>query len=418
MDLIPTLPRRPLWTDRQLIAAADLTAEQTWQDARLARLRRYALGWGVVAGFEVEIAGAGLLVRPGYGITPLGHEIYLAAPLPLPDVLACLLATCAPGLGGSCDIPAVVIGEADQLEFGAWLVLCPDTVQSCPRPGVAAGCDHPGQSWALSRQSGALRIEVVCGLDAGLLPDARSCPDIQDLFAGGDVPLPPDVPDMLPLVQVNFGTLGLFSVTTATRRRLLPLAELQAVLSCCDCTQLPDPPQNDTINDTINDTVVDDVWDNPLDHVLADLLDEFDGFFPDRKRDPLRKLAEVFRAGGIGVQPGFLRDPLQAFVAAAVVSSADEFQLWVDGDFEAIYTAARGRGGPAGPRDLARQTLGQLTRDTPNLADVRAQFGTTPVSDVMTLDPDVILLGGRNLDPGSAAMLRFVQLRLKQMVQG
>lgn len=411
MDLIPIPPRRPLWTDRQLIAAADLTAEQDWQDAQLARLRRYALGWGVVAGLEVVTEGPGLVVKPGYGITPLGHEVYLPAQLPLPDVLGHLLATCAAGLGVNCDNPAVFIGEADQLEFGAWLVLCPDILQSCPRPGVAAGCDHPGQSWTLSRQSGALRVEVVCGLQAGLLPDARDCADIQALFAGGDVPLPPDVPDMLPLAHVSFGTLGIFNVTTATRRRLLPLAEVQAVLACCDCTDIPDPPPQ-------NDTVTDDVWDAPLDHELGDLLNAFDGFFPDLKRDPLRKLSDVFKKTGNLPRPNVFRDPLQAMAAAALVDDVEQFQLWVDGDDLAIYAAARGRGGPFGQRDIPRQTLDQLISTSPNVAELRLQFGATPVSDILNLDRGGMVFGAKTLEPGAAAMLGFVQLRLRQMLQG
>lgn len=415
MDLIPIPPRRPLWTDRQLIAAADLTAEQDWQDAQLARLRRYALGWGVVAGLEVVIEGPGLVVKPGYGITPLGHEVYLAAQLPLPDVLACLLATCAPGLGGNCDNPQVFVGEADQLEFDAWLVLCPDSVQSCPRPAVAAGCAHPGQGWALSRQSGALRVEVVCGLEAGLLPHDRDCADIQALFAGGDVPLPPEVPDMLPLAHVSFGTLGIFSVATATRRRLLPLAEVQAVLACCDCAEVPDPPPQ---NDTVNDVVVDDVWDSPLDHDLGDLLDAFDGFFPDRRRDPLRKLVDVFRQRGVVIGPTFLREPLQACAAAAIVSTGPALQDWIDGNYPAIFTAARGPGGLLLPQDLRLRTLGQLVAASPNVAGLRAEFGAEPVRNILKLDRGGAVFGNRTPDPGVVAMLGFVQLRLDQMLQG
>ena len=73
-NVIITAPKRPNWTDRQMIAAADLRAEQDWQDAQLSRLRRLALGWGVVAGLEVVRDGTGVRIEPGYGISAAGSE--------------------------------------------------------------------------------------------------------------------------------------------------------------------------------------------------------------------------------------------------------------------------------------------------------------------------------------------------------
>jgi len=42
--VMQTDPPRPLWSDRMMIAAADLAAEQAFQDAQRARLRAHALG--------------------------------------------------------------------------------------------------------------------------------------------------------------------------------------------------------------------------------------------------------------------------------------------------------------------------------------------------------------------------------------
>ena len=69
---------RPLHQDRQILCASDLALEQATQDAVLARARRYLHGWGVVAGFIPEVAEPNtLFMGPGYGVAPLGDELFL-----------------------------------------------------------------------------------------------------------------------------------------------------------------------------------------------------------------------------------------------------------------------------------------------------------------------------------------------------
>lgn len=422
MQPIPIHPRRPLWTDRQLITAADLTAEQTLQDARLARLRRYALGWGVVAGFEVVIDTQGLRIRAGYGISPLGAEVYLADDLLWPEALTHLVAACAPGPAGICDQPGPRSSvSVDETLHEAWIVLRPETLVSCPRAHVPAGCASAGNDWAYSRQTGALQIDVVCSLDAGLLPDARGCDTVQTLFAGGDVPLPPDLPDMLPLAHVSFSALGLFTVSTATRRRLLPLSELQAALACCDCA-----PPGDAGNDLPqNDDVTDSVWDAPFDHALGDLLDDFEGALPAPRKDLRLRLAQIFAdetSPFVRPHAGFLRDPLQACAAAAMVTRMADFDDWQAGRFSDIFDRLRGLniGGIRlpGMTDLSSQTLAQLLARTQNIEALKTGYGTTPVKDVPVIELAAAVLDEARLTPGAAAMLGFVQLRLAQMFQG
>src|SRR5262245_46577539 len=89
---------RPLHQDRQVLRAGDLALEQATQDAMLARARRYLHGWGVVAGFvPVVKQSAHLGIGPGYGVTPLGDELFLPETVPLEDVIKAVLTCCGPG---------------------------------------------------------------------------------------------------------------------------------------------------------------------------------------------------------------------------------------------------------------------------------------------------------------------------------
>lgn len=415
MELVPVLPKRPLWTDRQLIAAADLKAEQGWQDAQLARLRRYALGWGVVAGLEVIYTEDGALqIGPGYAVSPLGHEVYLAEALTWEEIKAALLAACLPEYCGSCDDPRGLPDAVTEVSYEAWIVVRPDLVQSCPRPLIAEGCGNAGNAWALSRQSGALKFEVVCALEAGLLPDARPCPEVQALFAGGVVPMPPDLPDMVPLAHIGFTVFGIESITMATRRRLLPLSEVQAALTCCDC-QTPVPVTPTPVEPTPVEPPA-SVWKDPLSHRFTELFAESAGFFPDPVRDPSRSVASVFATRGTPPLGRFIKDPLEAFVAAAVVVTEADLALWQAGDFAKIVTtAAKGPVfGPRGGTGLRSMTLAQVMTKSPNVAAFLTAHGD---EQVKALD-DLVAAGPRDDSPGVRAILLFVQLRLDQMLKG
>ena len=95
---------RPLHQERQVLRAGDLTLEQATQDAMLARARRYLHGWGVVAGFLPEVAApASLTIGPGYGVTPLGDELFLPEPVSLPDAAEAVVLCCGPGPLG-CEV--------------------------------------------------------------------------------------------------------------------------------------------------------------------------------------------------------------------------------------------------------------------------------------------------------------------------
>lgn len=82
--------RRPLYFDGRFLAAADLTAEQTYFLGRQATLNRLS-GFGVLQGLEVSRpTGTGdqlnafqVAITPGCGVTPSGESVILETPLTL-----------------------------------------------------------------------------------------------------------------------------------------------------------------------------------------------------------------------------------------------------------------------------------------------------------------------------------------------
>lgn len=82
--------RRPLYFDGRFLAAADLTAEQTYFLGRQATLNRLS-GFGVLQGLEVSRpTGTGdqlnafqVAIAPGCGVTPSGESVIIETPLTL-----------------------------------------------------------------------------------------------------------------------------------------------------------------------------------------------------------------------------------------------------------------------------------------------------------------------------------------------
>jgi hypothetical protein len=86
--VLVTERRRPLYFDGRFLAAADLTAEQTYFLGRQATLNRLS-GFGVLQGLEVsrptgssdQLTAFQVAIAPGCGVTPSGESVILEAPL-------------------------------------------------------------------------------------------------------------------------------------------------------------------------------------------------------------------------------------------------------------------------------------------------------------------------------------------------
>ncbi|NCO86115.1 MAG: hypothetical protein GW886_05750 [Rhodobacterales bacterium] len=437
MTVMQTDPPRPLWSDRMMIAAADLAAEQAFQDAQRARLRAHALGWGVVAGFEAMIEGDTLLIAPGYGLTALGREVYLGAHVTIDDLLATVTAACAPTGGADCASP-VVTHLPPPAPRRAWVVARLATAEGCPRPALPEGCAHPGQVWKMSRQVGTLCLDIACDVDPSYLQPDPDCAAMRALRDGAPVPLPALLDDMLVLAEVEVNPDAGHGVTTATRRRLWPLAVVQDMLACCDCLgqeDVPEPapePAPEPGPVPVPEVGPDTVWRKPRKALLADLIDDLAGFFPRGARDLALPLGEVFKDGPTTARllPEHNR-LLRGFAAAALVVTTADLAGWVGGQYLGLFAAGANRwrqtagrtlpqtGGTAASRtlnlNLNRMTLGDLAALTPNLADLRARRGTLPVDQLLDWSQKRVANEQALIGPGPAAMLVWMHARLGAM---
>lgn len=356
MITIQTEPKRPKWSDRQLIAASDLASEQAWSDAQLNRLRSYAHGWGVVAGLGVSRSGDTVDVLPGYGITPTGHEVYVPQLLVLQNASAALIQTCATVWGGSCDVLPTEDGDEGGDTRTAWLVIRPGVVDTCPRAGVPEGCGHPGNQRNMSRQGAIMTLELICDLPQEYQAGDADCETYQALLKGGTMPMPAPLTNILPIAELTYTRGGLQDLTIETRRRLLPVSVLQGALACCECShEEPEEPDED-------DGEVRGPWDNPFDGRLDELIAEFEGFLPESELALDLTLDEIFttRSGSpFGRARDATRDALllQSLAAAALVQNAASHADFARGNYAKIYkdfqraNAGGGGSAPVGPVD-------------------------------------------------------------------
>ncbi|KGK41935.1 hypothetical protein LH51_10980 [Nitrincola sp. A-D6] len=279
--------------DRQLIAAADLTAEQRWQDAQLMRLRRLALGWGVVAGLEVSAKGDGIVIAPGYGITAAGSEVYLPDKFYWSGLPKRIAKTCGDG-SNPCSDPTERKTEGSPAS-GAWLVLVPQPVESCPRPTVPEGCAHPGSAFAYTRQGMGLIPELRCELPEHLLRQLPDCKRVKAFLEDAPVPMPEIEDDILPLAWISCDKKEQVAIEMERRRKLLPLSLLQDMISCCNCTEpvMPDPePEPEPIPEPKPD--VGSAWENPHSSPIGRLIEQIEDALPDGSRDFELSFAEIF----------------------------------------------------------------------------------------------------------------------------
>jgi len=117
---------RPLYFDRQLLQAEDLSLEQGFGDFRLALLARNCIGWGVAAGLILRIeAGGGsagaLSVSPGYALTSMGREVYLPAEVRF-DAIEALIRELCRDMPDCTNVDAPGTGENRGSSVTAWVI--------------------------------------------------------------------------------------------------------------------------------------------------------------------------------------------------------------------------------------------------------------------------------------------------------
>lgn len=197
---------RPRYFDRQLLNADDLALEQGFADQRLALLARHCFGWGVAAGLGLTLAAqnsgrSDLTVSPGYGLTPLGDEIYLTREVVLQDIAALIAGAC--GQGHDCtnlDAPTTAVGRVTS----AWIIARPADVDGVPRPAMPQGCGNPGNNLKPSRSCGGASVEIACALMAPHL-------QVEDPVALVCGPWGPPMPD--PVAEAaNYVVLGAIEI--------------------------------------------------------------------------------------------------------------------------------------------------------------------------------------------------------------
>ncbi|MEL7097515.1 MAG: hypothetical protein AAGM84_01680 [Pseudomonadota bacterium] len=363
---IPTKPDRPKWTDRQRIGAADLTAEQVWQDEQLQRLRRMALGWGVITGFDVEAEEGALRLGRGYGLTAAGSEVYLPETVVIEDLAKAICTRC--GEGDSCAIVDKETGREGPVT--AWLVLRPERAESCARPTVPEGCVHPGSAFAYSRMGVALVPEIMCTLEDSLVRPEIDCERVQSYLDAAEVPWPEQTADVLPVAEIACEDGTIIEVSTARRRKLLPLTALQDVVACCDCdataSPVEEPDTPDTDPDNGGDTGPRSPWLDPGDALIGELIGDIFGAFPDDRNLKVLTVADVFGTA-TDTARGFTLSVLaprssgaspeaKAFVASLFVATEAGLALYRAEDWTGVLAEATEGQGDRGFFSAARSS--------------------------------------------------------------
>lgn len=241
----------PLYFDRQVVRAEDLTLDRTSRDQELERMRRLLHGWGVVAGLIPLITEGTLTVTAGYGITKTGAEIYLREAVAVENILGRVWRSCGPGEPGckvvdEAEIRALA-AAADTTEVISWLVARPVSSTSDPRPGVAEGCAHPANVLRPTRACDEVSLELLCKLPpscAGPPPECETispylCAETRQMLPMPPIPAPDE--NILVLGRIIAGPENVrFDPTD--RRAVLPVSVLQDWMQACLCPLLGGPP--------------------------------------------------------------------------------------------------------------------------------------------------------------------------------
>ena len=229
----------PLYFDRQVVRADDLTLDRSSHDAELARMRRLLHGWGVVVGLVPELGDDALNVSPGFAVTPTGAEVLLTVDISVEAIAAAVVACCGTADGG-CEVvdPEALEEVTDGGPVTAWLVARPTREDAEPRAGIPAGCAHPANALLPSRCCAGVRLGLLCELPPSHTDPGPSPDELLGLVCGPHAPGAPALALPMPEIpgpESDFVVLGRLVVQDGVtvlsqddRRRLLPAEVLQA----------------------------------------------------------------------------------------------------------------------------------------------------------------------------------------------
>ena len=233
---------------RQLITAADMTAEQEYFRQKLRRHNRFLHGWGVVCGLEVTAAATTefpwqVRIDSGYALGPYGDEIYVPEPVCL-DLAKCgqetVVDPCQPG-------GAVVASKRTKSDI-RYIAIKYVECETRPVRVHPNGCGCDDAVCEYSRIRDDFKIECLTELPAEL-PVTESPDLLCDLRNKKALPACPPCPEE-PWVVLARVTLpsspkdNKLSIDNFTvRRQLYSTAMLQEQLIACCCEpQIPPPP--------------------------------------------------------------------------------------------------------------------------------------------------------------------------------
>ncbi len=230
----------PLYFDRQIVRASDLNLGRESRNAELDRMRRYALGTGIVAGLTLELGEKGVVLTGGYGVSPSGNEVFLEKDLLLEDLDEAIKELCPD------DSDACALDEVEETGVrSAWLLIRPTLAEAEKRPGVSDDCGHPANVLRPARACHTVEVVLLKDLPETMKQTVLTCEDRNPFLCFGKAVPNIEIPaaydphtDLLVLGRVSISEEGP-DIEMIERRRLLPLQLMQEWLTACLCNQEP-----------------------------------------------------------------------------------------------------------------------------------------------------------------------------------
>lgn len=337
VEIIDTGVKSPLYSDRQVVRASDLSLDRESHEAALMRMRRLLHGWGIVNGFDLiqDEQGQKIIIGEGYGVSPSGQEVFLPEAIEINDLVPSIREACGkedPGcemISEETMATALAVAAAENAGLGAWLIARPVARATSPRPGVPQGCDALGNAMLNTRLCQQVQFELLCGLPSDKIYAVPSCADLDAYICSGEkIGVRQSLPAETPIAPGSAGdyiVLGYLQLVDLrvepmpwNRRPLLPTQVMQHWLMACLCTivHAPDDPVVD--EDPTPDTGNNDTGNNDTGNgaprpgivTWADIIQDYGNRFPGEyvfELEPQRDLEDLLNDGHTDPVPDFMR---------------------------------------------------------------------------------------------------------------